>query len=235
MLIKAQADIVANCARIKDHLNNICARVGVATEKIIVVAVTKTLLPQTVERALKSGIMEIGENRIQEAETKVSVIHKFNAKIHLIGHLQSNKVKKAVGLFDMIQSVDSIKIASAISTEMEIADKKKEVLLQVNCSQEESKSGFDPGSLEDAVGEISLLPGLAIRGLMTIGRLTDDRRLIRKDFRQTRKLFDRMASIYPIVDMRFLSMGMSADYEIALEEGANMLRLGSALFGPREN
>ncbi len=225
--------IQSNYSKIKDNIARICGEIGVDPDSITIVAVTKTFPPEIVAEALQSGLKDIGENRVQEAETKQDTVRKYNGVFHLIGHLQSNKVKKAVQLFDIIQSVDSVKIARAISDECIKLNKTMNILLQINCSGEETKSGFAPDEIYEAMDIIKDLTGVRIMGLMTIGPLTADEELIRKDFQLTKLIFDELKRDHRDIDWKYLSMGMSGDYEIAVQEGANMLRIGSAIFGHR--
>ncbi|MBD3233911.1 MAG: YggS family pyridoxal phosphate-dependent enzyme [candidate division Zixibacteria bacterium] len=233
MGVLRREEIERNFRQLKEDIKNICASLGADCENIMIVAVTKTFPPEVVQSALEAGITHIGENRIQEAEDKVDTVRRLKGRFHMIGHLQSNKAKKAVEMFDMIQSVDSIKIAGKIADEAAKRSKRMEILLQVNCSGEETKSGFDPLEMLEAAERIKALPGVEIKGIMTIGPFVDDESIIRRDFQLTRKLYDDIRSRNPDIDMKYLSMGMSADYHIALREGANMIRVGSVIFGSR--
>lgn len=208
---------------------------GRTPAEVQIVAVTKTKPPEVVEQAIAAGISLIGENRVQEAEEKRPRVH-GRAAWHLIGHLQRNKARKALELFEMIQSVDSMKLAERLHTICESEARHIDILVQVNTSGEASKFGVDAEDtmplIESIAGEC---PSLQIRGLMTIGPLTEDRKRIRRAFAALRGLSERIAAeSLPNTDMHYLSMGMSDDYAIALEEGANMLRLGRVLFGERE-
>ncbi len=226
-------EIERNYGQLKDDIDSICTPLGINGENVVIIAVTKTFPPEVVRSALEAGITHIGENRIQEAENKADTVRRLNGSFHMIGHLQSNKAKKAVEIFDMIQSVDSVKIAGKISEEAQKRSKRMEVLLQVNCSGEKSKSGFEPSVITEAADKIKALPGVEIKGIMTIGPFVDDESIISRDFRLTKKLYDDIGSRNPDIDMKYLSMGMSADYHIALREGANMIRVGSVIFGSR--
>lgn len=225
--------IESNYRSVRERISAVCGRIGADPEKVSIVAITKTFPPDVVEMAVSSGLGIIGENKVQEAEDKVDTVRRCGAQFHMVGHLQTNKARKAVGLFDMIQSVDSVKVVKAVSKEAERNDSRMEILLQINCSGEQSKSGFHPDHIVEAAGEIKELPGVVIKGMMTIGPWVDDEGLIREDFRLTKNRFDELRKQYPELDLQYLSMGMSGDFEIALEEGSNMLRLGSVLFGPR--
>lgn len=176
--------------------------------------------------AFKVGLNNFGENRVLDAIEKINSLEEeitSKSHYHLIGHLQSNKVKKAVGVFDLIHSVDSIKLAVEIDSIAAQKGVKQKILIQVNNAGEQQKSGIAPSQLENLVEEIQGLKNLSLEGLMTIAPLTDDTALIRKLFRQMRELKEEY-------NLKELSMGMSNDYKIALEEGATMIRLGRTLF-----
>ncbi|MBD3169835.1 MAG: YggS family pyridoxal phosphate-dependent enzyme [candidate division Zixibacteria bacterium] len=233
MDVELKEQIEENYEYVRQTIREVCGRCGRDPEDITIVAVTKTHPPELVETALGSGINHIGENKIQEAEDKAGTVKQNNGTFHFIGHLQTNKAKKAVEIFDMVQSIDSVKIARRLSDKCVEAGKVMDSLVQVNCSGEESKFGFPPDKLLEAVEEIKDLRGLNIQGLMTIGPFVDDENQIRDDFSRTRELYEQMRGRYPQLDIKHLSMGMTNDYAIAIEEGSNMVRLGTVLFGPR--
>jgi len=197
------------------------------------VAATKTRSIEEINRAIKAGVKIIGENYVQEAEEKFRVIGK-KVKWHMIGHLQRNKVKKALEIFDMIETVDSIKLAREI-------DKisKKEgiifpVLIEINSGREEQKSGVLPEDIESFVEEISKFENIKVEGLMTMGPFVKNPEEIKPYFELTRELFEKLKSkSYPNVEMKYLSMGMTDTWKIAIEEGANLVRIGTGIFGPR--
>lgn len=226
--------IKENWDRLWEHINEVCHHSGRHPEEIKVVAVTKTIPVEMVKEAVDCGITEIGENRVQEAKSKYEAIGD-RAHWHLVGHLQTNKVKAALEMFELIHSLDSMKLANEISSRAQSINKEARVLLQVNTSAEESKFGLEPERVLGFAQQVATLPNLKVLGLMTIGPFTDDDTLIRRSFRDLRRLFQELkeASI-PNIDMEILSMGMSADYEVALQEGANMLRIGTSIFGPRK-
>ncbi len=196
------------------------------------VGITKTFPAEAAIEAVKAGLTDLGENRVQEALEKIPKIQPRPATWHLVGHLQRNKVGKAVEIFDCIQSVDSVELARSISARSGKIGKIMMIYLQVNSSGEPQKSGFEPTEVVKVVDEIKALPNLALRGLMTIGPLTDDIGKIEKSFELTHTLFER---IQKMAGSGFdkLSMGMSGDYELALDHGANVLRIGTAIFGQR--
>ena len=194
-------------------------------------AVTKGQSAEAVRLALEAGLRMIGENRVQEAETKLRN-RPEGCELHLIGHLQRNKARKAVGLFECVQSIDKMETAVALSRAAVAAARSIDVLLEKNSSGEETQSGYrDSGRLIDEVGRIAALEGLRVRGLMTIAPFTDEEALLRRAFGGLRELFARARAVVSGLDV--LSMGMSNDFEVAVEEGATIVRLGTALFGAR--
>ena len=221
-----------NLPRVQERIAAAQARSG-RSAAVTIVAVTKTHPAEAARAALAAGLRAIGENRVQELAEKVEAVGRAAAEWHLIGHLQRNKVRRALPLFDMIESVDSYRLAQELSAEAERAGQDVESLVEVNISGEESKSGFSPEELLDAAAAVGQLPRLRVRGLMTIGPLTEDRAAIRAAFVRMRGLFEACARDVPAFDARWLSMGMSGDFEVAVEEGSTMVRLGTILFGER--
>lgn len=202
------------------------------TDDIEIVAVTKTHPVAVIRTAVASGLVSIGESRVQEAESKIAEVGPI-ATFHLVGHLQTNKVKKAVALFDVIQSVDSLKLAREISSQAGMIERTIECYLEVNCSGESSKFGFEPVDCLEAMSQMAELPNLKLTGLMTIGPLTDDEDAVSAAFGSVYDLFKKGQEI---VGEQFdtLSMGMSGDFTLAIAEGSTMIRIGSALFGSRQ-
>jgi pyridoxal phosphate enzyme (YggS family) len=224
-----------NWENLQERLVRAAERAGRNPREITVVAVTKTRAPAEIEAAIRSGIHIVAENRIQEAEAKKDQV-KAAAQWHLVGHLQTNKAKKAVDLFDLVQSVDSIRLATALDTRAAQAGRTLDILLQVNTSGVAHQAGASPDALEDLVGQVTSLSHLRIQGLMTIGALSADESVVRSCFARLRELQDQILTAFmDRVEMKYLSMGMSGDFELAIAEGANMLRLGTTLFGPRPN
>ena len=222
--------IVDNIQRTLDRVRAAEQRSGRESGEVRVIGITKTFGSETIRDAISLGITEIGENRVQEAAWKFPEVE-GEFKKHFVGHLQTNKVKKALELFDVIHSVDSLKIASKIANHG--ADG-KELLLEVNTSGESTKFGVDPDSVLDVLSEISETTGLNMSGLMTIGPHTDNEDEIRAAFKLLKQLYDEVAkSGMDGIEMSGLSMGMTNDFEIAIEEGATMVRIGRALFGER--
>jgi len=199
---------------------------------ITVIAITKNHPASVIREAITYGIKDIGENRVQEAEAKFSELQGIFFTRHMVGHLQENKVNKAAVIFDFIQSIDSLQTAEKLNKKLMEINKKMPVLIEVNTSGEESKFGIKPEEAEGFTEKIFELPYLLLKGLMTIGPLTEDKQKIRKAFSNLYNLRERLKSIYK-ADLSILSMGMSDDFEIAIEEGSNMLRLGRILFGER--
>jgi len=232
--IFVSAQIRENLARVKERIQKALVRAGRENEEVKIVAVSKTKPPELIRYAIESGIKDIGENRVQEAIPKIEAVGKDKVVWHLVGHLQTNKAKKAVCYFDMIQSVDSVKIARKISSYSEEEGKQIPVLVEVNISGESTKFGIAPEKVKDFVGEISCLRGIKVKGLMTIGPLTYDRGAVRRAFRKMFGIFDDLRrDRIEGVEMEILSMGMTDDFEVAVEEGTTMVRIGRAIFGER--
>jgi pyridoxal phosphate enzyme (YggS family) len=223
---------------VEDRVGETCARIGRDPAEIVIVAVTKGHPAGTLIAALEAGLRQIGENRVAEAMEKFSIaavpLGSHGATRHMIGHLQRNKTRDAVTAFDWIQSVDSMRLAHALSKRLLEIGGTLPVLIEVNVGGEEQKHGFSPDEALDRAAEVAELPGLSVRGLMTMAPLTSDELLLRETFRQARRLFERMAASSDPSRSRpdTLSMGMTNDYTVAIEEGSTMLRLGTALFGP---
>ncbi len=197
-------------------------------------AVTKTVEPIFINRAIEKGISLIGENKVQEFLGKKDYLSLENCRKHLIGHLQTNKVRQIVGQVDMIESVDSLKLATEISKRSEMAGVTTECLIEVNIGGEISKSGVAPEQLEELICQIALLPSLKIKGLMTIPPISDNDAVLNKYFSRMQEIFvDIQSKKIDNTDICILSMGMSGDFEQAILNGSNHVRIGSAIFGPR--
>ncbi len=202
-------------------------------EGVQLVAAAKTTQPEEILEAVEAGVKIIGENYVREAEKAYQVVGS-RAQWHLIGHLQKNKVKKAVGLFDMITTVDSVELAREIDKRCAQIDKIMPVLIEVNSGREEQKTGVSPEDVEQLIREISAHQNLKVMGLMTMGPSSGNPEDSRPYFVETRKVFEKIKQLnLPGVEMRYLSMGMTNSYRIALEEGANMVRIGAKIFGER--
>ena len=197
------------------------------------VAAAKSQPTEKILEAIEAGVRVIGENYVQEAEAHFAAIGS-RAQWHFIGHLQTNKVKKAVGIFDLIETVDSVGLAWEIDKRCRAAGKTMPVLIEINSGEEEQKAGVRPADAEALIREISPLANIRIRGLMTMGPFEGDPENSRSYFRITREVFERIKRLaLPGVQMTVLSMGMTNSYRIALEEGANMVRIGTKIFGQR--
>jgi len=215
---------------IKENVKKIMSELP---EGVLLVAAAKTRTPEEILEAIEAGVQIIGENYVQEAEKAFEVIGN-RAEWHMIGHLQTNKAKKAVRIFDMIETVDSIKIAKAIDKECKKLDKVMPVLIEVNSAEEPQKAGVMPDEVISFIKDISQLENIKIKGLMTMGPFVDDPEELRPYFRRTKELFEKIRDMdIPNVEMKYLSMGMSDSYRVAIEEGANMVRIGTKIFGPR--
>jgi pyridoxal phosphate enzyme (YggS family) len=197
------------------------------------VAAAKTREPREILEAIEAGVSIVGENYLQEAERAYQVIGD-RARWHFIGHLQKNKVKKAVELFSMIETVDSLEIAKEIDKRCAQIGKTMPVLIEINSAREGQKWGILPEKAVELMTEISKLPNLAVMGLMTMGPLLGNPEDLRPYFRETKKLYSEIRELnLPRVSMKYLSMGMTDSYKVAIEEGANMVRIGTRIFGER--
>jgi hypothetical protein len=202
-------------------------------EGVLLVGAAKTRTPEEILEAIEAGLQIVGENYVQEAEKAFASIG-HRAKWHMIGHLQTNKVKKAVAVFDMIETVSSLKLAEEIDKTCAKAGKVMPVLIEINSGEEAQKSGVNPEEAVALIRAMAPLKNIRIMGLMTMGPFAGDPEESRPYFQRTRKLFEELKAMdLPGVEMKRLSMGMSNSYKVALEEGANMVRIGTKLFGSR--
>ena len=221
-----------NYERVFGRLKAAAERSGRDIGDITLLAATKTVDADTINYAIEKGITHIGENRVQELLSKQSLLKPAHS--HFIGHLQTNKVKDIIDKVEMIESVDSLRLAKEISKQALKNGTEMDILLEVNIGGEESKSGFSPNELENAVEEIAKLPAIRVKGLMAIPPATDSPEESRKYFRKMYKLFiDIRDKKIDNSNMSVLSMGMSNDFDIAAEEGATLVRVGTSLFGRR--
>ena len=209
-----------NIKAVRERIESACARTGRSPGEISLVAVSKTMGADRVQEAVDAGLRLFGENRVQDAAPKIRELS-GDITWHMVGHLQRNKVKTALDIFDIIHSVDSSRLAQALSSS---ASRPVPVLLQVNVSSEVTKSGFRPDEIADVLADSSHLPNLMIEGLMTIAPLASDPEEVRPVFRKLREMRDASG-------LKHLSMGMTDDFEVAIEEGATMVRIGRAIFG----
>jgi pyridoxal phosphate enzyme (YggS family) len=222
------SSIRENLERVRESIERALAKAG-RKDEVILVAVTKTVPPERINESIDAGVTAIGENRVGEAEEKRDFV-KPGAVWHLIGHLQRNKVKKALPLFQMIQSIDKLETALEIEQR---ASQPVDILLEVNSSGEPTKSGVDPEGFFRLVDLLRPLKMISVKGVMTVGPFTDYEESIRNAFRLTRRIFEKLKTREPDLCIRHLSMGMSADFTVAIEEGSTMIRVGSAIYGPR--
>lgn len=236
----AGAEIEHNLGKVRESIAEAASRAGRSAGEITLVGISKTEPADRVLEAIGAGLLEVGENRVQEAGAKIASLRaglgarKAAVRWHMVGHLQRNKAKSAVGLFDMIQSIDSRRIAEAVSRAAVEAGTVKDVLVEVNTSGEPAKYGLSPGGVIKFVAEIADLKGLRTHGLMTVGPLVADPDEARPAFAILRRLGAEIrAEGFPWADVRYLSMGMTGDFEQAIEEGSNMVRIGTAIFGRR--
>lgn len=217
-------EIRAGIAALEARIAAACARAGRAREDVLLVAVSKTFPATDVDHAIAAGMTDLGENKVQETRDKKPLVA-GNARWHLIGHLQSNKAKDAVRLFDVIQAVDSIELAGKIARAAESAGKRQDVLLQVNIGRELQKSGAAPESVPELARRVAALPSLHLTGLMAIPPAGEAEEM-RPYFRELRGMREDLG-------LTELSMGMTDDFEVAIEEGATIIRVGRAIFGSR--
>jgi hypothetical protein len=215
-------DVRANLERVRERVARAAQRAGRRPEDILLIGVSKTVPAERVREAIAAGLPALGENRVQEAKEKIRVLGR-PVPWHLIGHLQTNKVKDALDLFDVIQSVDRPALAAELARR---ARRPVDVLVEVNLAGELAKSGFAPAEVKPALDVLAALPNLRVRGLMAIPPAAADAEQTRPWFRTLRELRDA-------AELAELSMGMSADFEVAIEEGATMVRVGTAIFGER--
>jgi pyridoxal phosphate enzyme (YggS family) len=224
-------NLAESLEKIQQRIRAACERAGRDPGSITLLAVSKTHPPETIRSAADCGQVCFGENKVQEAKAKIPLCP-GRLRWHFIGHLQSNKCRDAVELFEMIQSVDSLPLAREINKRAEAASRTMPVLLEVNVAGEASKFGYAPDKLLAELKELNALPRLEIRGLMTVPPWTAEPEKVRPHFRRLRDLKAQAETVLG-APLLHLSMGMSDDFEVALEEGATIIRIGTALFGPR--
>jgi pyridoxal phosphate enzyme (YggS family) len=222
-------------AEVRSRIASAAKRAGRATEEVKLIAVSKTHPPELIREAIAAGVSDLGENRVQEADEKIAVVGRESARWHLIGHLQSNKARSAVQLFDVIHSLDSITLARKLDRACQDLHRDElPVLIQVDLGHEATKSGVDENELPQLIEAIASCARLSLIGLMTLPPFFEDPELTRPFFSQLRELRDRYSSLGAFGKHRGeLSMGMTHDFEVAIEEGATMARVGTAIFGER--
>ena len=224
-------DIAENFSKVRERIEAACTRAKRNPAEVALVAVSKSHPPEAIAEAVNAGQLIFGENRVQEAKAKIPLCP-GRIQWHLIGHLQSNKCRDAVALFQMVQSVDSLHLAEELNKWAEKQSKTMPILLEVNAAGESTKFGFKPAAVLEQLNALNDLKRLEIHGLMTIAPYTTNPETVRPIFRQLRELKRRCEDTLG-APLAHLSMGMSGDYEVAIEEGATMVRIGTALFGPR--
>ena len=231
----AERCVADNLAQIRANILAACSEAGRSPDSVRLLAVTKTVDAERINAAIRMGVGQIGENRVQEYLKKKDSLELSDVGVHLIGHLQTNKVKQIVGQVDMIESVDSVKLATAISNRSLELGIVTPILIEVNIGGEEAKSGVAPENLQNLLEEISSFKGISVRGLMTIPPILDTEEEKRAIFSKMYQLFvDIRAKKLDNISMQELSMGMSGDYREAILEGSTIVRIGSALFGDRQ-
>ena len=226
--------IVENIKQVEENIKQACEKVGRNPEEVTLISVSKTKPYTAIEEALPSGILDYGENKVQEIVKKEVELPK-NVEWHLIGHLQRNKVRQIAGKVARIHSVDSFRLAEQIQKEYEKIGETANILIEVNVAKEESKFGLMPEETEEVIREIAKFPNIKVRGLMTIAPFVENPEENRIHFQNLRKLLvDINAKNIDNISMNELSMGMTGDYEVAIEEGATYVRVGTGIFGSRQ-
>jgi len=228
--------IKENVSSIRQRILKVCSKINQDAGKITIIAVSKGRALEQIKQAVEAGITDIGENRVQEAILKYNNLtpnaqHLTPIKWHMVGHLQTNKVKDAVRIFDLIQSVDSVHLAEEIDKQAHKVNKVQDILIEIKTSPEETKSGIKPDEAIKVIPELIRFKNINIKGLMTIAPVVDEPEKTRPYFRLLREFRDTINELR-ITDygLRILSMGMTDDFEVAIEEGSNMIRLGRAIF-----
>lgn len=234
MTARSLSDVEYNYRMINERIAEAALKSGRKREDITFLAATKTVDADTINHAISLGLDHIGENRVQELLAKYNDYDLSNCSLQFIGHLQSNKVRQIIDKVDLIQSVDSVKLATEISKQSLKINKSTDVLVEVNIGREENKSGVMPEMLEELLCQIAEMDGISVKGLMAIPPICDTSQKISKFFHNMNNLFiDISQKKIDNISMTILSMGMSSDYYEAILEGANMIRVGSSLFGER--
>ena len=224
--------VTASLPGIRDRISDAAERCGRSPDEVTLVAVTKAHPIEAVQAALSHGLFDLGENRTEELEWKRATTEDGRVRWHMIGHIQRRKAPRLVGIADLVHSIDSVRLAERLSKAAVAVGDVVPVLVQVTTSGEESKGGFGGGGVKDEVLRVLALPGLEVRGLMTMAPFTDDEALLRRTFQGVRQLHEELRAVEGYWGAQ-LSMGMTNDFEIAIEEGSTMIRIGTALFGRR--
>lgn len=226
-------EIISNLTQVRRQIAAAAAKAGRAPDTVQLVAVTKNVSVERIRAAIAAGVTAIGENRVQEALRKYPHIGR-DVEWHLIGHLQTNKVKYVAPIFDLIHSLDRMNLAQALSDASQKTGKTFRVLVQVNVAREETKYGITPEQAVSFVRDVVRLPGIAVEGLMTMAPYTPDAESVRPIFRQLWALREEITGAIPGVALKHLSMGMTGDFTVAVEEGATIVRIGTGIFGQRD-
>ena len=228
------SEITRNLKAVQQRIAETCTRCGRDPGTVRLVSVTKTMSAETVRLAIQAGAVLFGENYIQEAREKCGTLAEYPVFWHFIGHLQTNKAKYAVKLFDLIHTVDSLRLATELDREARKIGKVQKILIQVNIGKEASKSGIDTESAEMLIRSLAAFPNLSARGLMVIPPFFDEPERVRPHFRGLRELRDSLNKRNIAgISLDELSMGMTGDYDLAIEQGSTMVRIGTAIFGVR--
>lgn len=233
--MNSKNEILQNLNTIGERIRNACEKAGRSPEEVKLLLAVKTVTPEKIITAVEAGFPIIGENKVQEIKAKYEALEETPHETHFIGHLQTNKIKEILRYgVDCIQTVDRLKLAEKLQRRLEFEDKTMDVLIQVNTSGEESKFGVSPAHAIPFLKEVVAFDRIFIRGFMTIGLFSAEWEKVRLCFRLLREIRDEAAGLnLPRTDLKELSMGMSGDLEIAIEEGATMIRVGTAVFGER--
>jgi len=230
----ASGGIQENVERVRARIAAACRRVGRRPEEVKLIAVSKTVPPERIREAYQAGVRDFGENRVQEAEAKRPLLADLDVTWHLVGHLQTNKARRARELFQWVHSLDSLRLAQKLEEHAGPDAIPLPALLEVNLGQEKTKSGVSEADVLQLAKQVAELPHLRVRGLMVIPPFFEEPERVRPYFCRLRELAQAIAAAHlPNVSMDELSMGMSHDFEVAIEEGATMVRVGTAIFGPR--
>lgn len=234
-LVSTEEEIRTNLATIEARIQAACARAGRARETVRLLPVSKTRPPEVLQAAYNVGVRVFGENKVQEARMKADALqHLADVRWSVIGHLQTNKIKHMARFAHEFQALDSLRVAETLNQRLRLEERHMDVLIQVNTSEEASKFGFEPDAVADFLPQLTSLERLRVRGLMTLAVFSDDVARVRQCFITLRQLRDRLRDDLPEgMSMDELSMGMSGDFEVAIEEGATCIRVGQAIFGSR--
>lgn len=223
-----------NIENLKERIHKAVIKSGRQKDEIKIIAVTKQVTPEVINESIKLGLKDFGENRVQELLKKIDRVNS-EARFHMIGHLQTNKIKYLIGRVESIQSIDSIKLAKEINKRFGEKEKAIKGLIQIHTAKEETKFGLMPEELESFLEDAQDLKNINFEGLMTIGTFTDDEKEIRRCFTVLRELREKYGKfVSDNINLKELSMGMTSDFEIAIEEGSTILRIGTAIFGERK-